>query len=237
VSPAPRNQAAGDAVTILPPAEGYERWASSYDATPNPLLALEERGVMPLLPPVRRQRVLDLCCGTGRWLRILAAHIPALLVGVDASAAMLSIANRGFRQLVRADCRELPFAEKFFDFVICSFAAGHIAELGVFARECARILKPNGRLFVTDLHPHAYAQGWRTGFRDSQGAVQIRTVSHPWYDSVQLFSSAGLGCAAMHEFHFASAEHRIFFQAGKKDFFAQAASVPAVLLCHFWRRN
>ena len=237
MSPAPVKQAARDAVRILPPAEGYERWASSYDATPNPLLALEERELVPLLPPVARKRVLDLCCGTGRWLRILAAHLPALLVGVDASAAMLGIANRGCRRLVRADCLELPFADGSFDFVICSFAVGHLAELGRFARECTRILKPNGDLFVTDLHPDAYARGWRTGFRDSQGAAEIRTVSHPWRDSVRLFSSIGLGCAAMHEFRFGDAERKIFFQAGKNGLFSQAGRIPAVLLGRFWRIN
>ena len=235
MSPASVNQTAAETVTVLPAAEGYERWASSYDATPNPLLALEERAVIPLLPSVWGKCVLDLCCGTGRWLRILAPRLPALIVGVDASTAMLSIASRGFRQLVRADCLQLPFAGSLFDFVMCSFAVGHITDLGPFARECARILKPTGSLFVTDLHPHAYARGWRTGFRDSQGAVQIQSVSHSWRDSAQVFTSAGLCCAAMHDFRFGSAERKIFYQAGKPGLFSQAAAVPAVRLSRFWR--
>lgn len=233
----PGTRGARDDIAILPTAEGYERWAPSYDDAPNPLLALEEREVVPLLPEVHRKRVLDLCCGTGRWLRILAGYVPAFMVGVDASAAMLGRASRTFRQLVRADCLQLPFREGVFDFVICSFAVGHIPELEPFARECARILKPNGSLFVTDLHPQAYQLGWRTGFRDSNGAAEIHTVSHRWRDTVRLFRSAGLDCAAMHEFSFAKPEQGIFSQAGKNAFFSEARRIPAVLLCRFWRVN
>ena len=235
MSAAPGGQSDRLPVPILPPAIGYERWAPSYDRTPNPLLALEEREVRPLLPELHEKCVLDLCCGTGRWLRILQAHLPASLLGVDSSAAMLGRAGRSFYQLVRADCRRLPFAAGMFDFVICSFAMGHILELGHFAGECARILRPRGSLFVTDLHPKAHAMGWRTSFRDEQGVAEIETIAHPWRESVRLFRSAGLGCAGMHEFRFAAAEQPIFLAAGKHAFFAQASQVPAVLLGRFWR--
>jgi malonyl-CoA O-methyltransferase len=237
VSARPVIQADRQAITILPPGEGYERWASCYDDAPNPVIALEERKVAPLLPELQGKRVLDLGCGTGRWLRILGAHLPASLVGVDRSPAMLGVARRSFAGLVRADCVQLPFAHGVFDFVICSFAVGHLPDLAVFARECARILKPKGTLFVTDLHPKAYAMGWRTGFRDGKGAVQIRTISHPWGDSVQLFSAAGLACDGIHEFGFAKPEQAIFLRAGKNGFFSEASEVPAVLLGRFWRMD
>ena len=48
--------------------EGYERWAPTYDHDPNPLLALEERQLKLMIPPLKGKRVLDLACGTGRWL-------------------------------------------------------------------------------------------------------------------------------------------------------------------------
>jgi ubiquinone/menaquinone biosynthesis C-methylase UbiE len=196
---------------------------------------LERRAVAPLLPQLCGKRVLDLCCGTGRWLRILASYSPAFVVGMDLSAAMLGVALRSFRQLVQADCLRIPFAERLFDFVICSFAIGHITELARFARECARMLRPGGVLFVTDLHPRAYAMGWHTGFRDSQGAAEIRTVSHRWENTIHLFSSVGLACDGTHEFSFGEPEQEIFCRAGKSDLFCQALRVPAVLLCRFCR--
>lgn len=70
--------------------EGYDRWAESYDDTPNPLVALDRRYTMALLRPRPRERILDAACGTG-------AHLAAMLragsapVGLDLSHRMLKV--------------------------------------------------------------------------------------------------------------------------------------------------
>src|SRR5215469_5911933 len=104
---------------------GYARWASTYDQTPNPLLAVEERYLASLLPEMRGLRVLDLACGTARWLRTLAPKGIGLGVGIDLSAEMLRVAQPNLGQsshLVRANCLNLPLEDAAFDLVICSFA-------------------------------------------------------------------------------------------------------------------
>jgi len=121
--------------------EGYERWAQTYDNTPNPLLALEERHLIPFLPDLKGRRVLDLACGTGRWLARLLARGASAGVGVDVSASMLRVAATKSAitgRLVLADCLQLPLRPSVFDFVLCSFALNHIQKLGVMARELAR---------------------------------------------------------------------------------------------------
>jgi malonyl-CoA O-methyltransferase len=69
--------------------EGYRLWAREYDRAPNPFLALERRFLGALLPPIHDKVVLDLGCGTGRWLKYFAEQGPRRLVGVDLSAEML----------------------------------------------------------------------------------------------------------------------------------------------------
>ena len=64
---------------------GFDLWAEVYDDQPNPLIALEERVLSQLLPPLRGRDVLDAGCGTGRWLDRVAASEPRSLTGVDAS--------------------------------------------------------------------------------------------------------------------------------------------------------
>ena len=54
--------------------EGFSRWSEVYDDQPNPLLALEERFLAELLPDVRGLDVVDIGCGTGRWLARLASQ-------------------------------------------------------------------------------------------------------------------------------------------------------------------
>lgn len=220
--------------------EGYERWASTYDRTPNPLLALEQRSVAPLLPSLEGKRALDIACGTGRWCEILAACGAGRTVGTDFSAAMLSKAAqkpaaRG--ALVQANACRLPFAKLYFDFAICSFAASHIARLDLLASECARVLKPDADLFLTDVHPEAHATGWRTGFRDRDVALEITTMPRSRAEIVHDFSQAGFQCEGLAQFTFGLPEKAIFLRAGKTaDFLERASRVPAVLLCRFRRR-
>jgi len=218
--------------------EGYARWAATYDQTPNPLLALEQRCLLPLLPNIAGKRVLDLACGTGRWLEKLLAAKPALGIGIDSSAAMLAVA-RGkaaiSRHLARADCSQLPFASNVFDVAVCSFAVEHIADLSRLACEWSRVLRRPGDLFITGLHPAAYSTGWRVGFRDSQGAMQIDAVPHSAEEMVSEFRGAGFEVSHAMECSVGEPELALFAHAGKQRCFDSARQVPAIMILHFRR--
>src|SRR5262245_58187241 len=72
---------------------GYDRWSETYDATPNPLVALDRRHTLRALAPRPGERVLDAGCGTGGHLqRLCAARTRA--VGLDFSRGMLRVARR-----------------------------------------------------------------------------------------------------------------------------------------------
>jgi ubiquinone/menaquinone biosynthesis C-methylase UbiE len=218
--------------------DGYERWAPTYDDFPNPLLAREQRYVFPLLPGLRNRGVLDLACGTGRWLTRLSAVGARPAVGVDLSSAMLRVA--GYKKelsgtVVQSDCLRLPFRPSTFDFSICSFALGHIRDIRSAAAEFSRVMKLGSDLFVTDLHPEAYAIGWRAGFRDRQSVVQVHTLPHSAEHILGAFSSAGCECVTHVSLCLGNAEEPLFAAAGKQQLFQAACRVPAVLFCHFKR--
>jgi ubiquinone/menaquinone biosynthesis C-methylase UbiE len=216
--------------------EGYERWAPTYDHAPNPLLHLEERKLTPLLPELNGKHVLDLACGTGRWLQKLAAQGAGLRVGVDFSTAMLRVAGSKSAisgRLARADCQSLPFQDSVFDLVVCSFALGHVHELGAMVRELARVTKTGADVFVSDLHPEAYARGWRTGFRDSRSAIQIEMSPRTAEQIVRVFHTGGFECLTHIPLCVGEPEKPIFARAGKANFFEAACRIPAVLVCHF----
>ena len=230
---------AADAPSAVSAAEGYERWASSYDSTPNPFLAREERYLIPLLPDLHDKRVLDVACGTGRWLEKLLAEGAHLGVGVDCSTEMLRIAQRKVEltgRLARADCLRLPFRSSVFDFAVCSFALSHVRDSKQMAHELALVMKPNSDVFVSDLHPEAYARGWRTGFRDGRGTCQIETSARAAEEIVSVFCSAGFECLTHLALCLGEPEQPMFAAAGKGHWFAERVQLPAVLVCHF-RRN
>ena len=222
----------------LPVREGYERWAPIYDCTPNPLLACEERHLLPFLADLGNKRILDLACGTGRWLERITAQSGARGVGIDCSAAMLRVARTKHAiagRLAQAACESLPFRAAAFHLAICSFAVGHIRDLVSLARELARVTKPGGDVFLSDLHPEAYAHGWRVGFRDDSTAVQIEMLPRGAEEIVEAFDAHGFACLAQLALRLGDPEKPIFVRAGKDNLFADACQRPAVLLCHFRR--
>lgn len=93
--------------------------------------------------------VLDLACGTGDLSRELTAA-GHRAVGVDRSAGMLAAA-RGASRLVRGDCLSLGVASGSVDGVVCGFALRNFRSLEPFLAECARVLRPGGRMALLEV--------------------------------------------------------------------------------------
>jgi demethylmenaquinone methyltransferase/2-methoxy-6-polyprenyl-1,4-benzoquinol methylase len=97
----------------------------------------------------RRSRVLDLACGTGDLTNVLeAAGHDA--VGLDFSSGMLRAAHTN-AALVRGDAMHLPFANASFDAITCGFGLRNFVAIAPVLKECARILKPAGRVAMLEV--------------------------------------------------------------------------------------
>jgi demethylmenaquinone methyltransferase/2-methoxy-6-polyprenyl-1,4-benzoquinol methylase len=98
--------------------------------------------------------VLDLACGTGDLCRELGkrGYRP---VGVDRSAGMLAAqltpSTRLGAPLVRGDALRLPFPANSVDGIVCGFALRNFASLKPFLAECARVLRPGGRVALLEV--------------------------------------------------------------------------------------
>ncbi len=90
------------------------------------------------------QRILDLGCGSGS----LAGQMAGLNVtGVDVDATALA-KNRGLPSAC-ADSHRLPFAAESFELVICHHSLEHFHDVPGTVREIRRVLRRDGRLFVS----------------------------------------------------------------------------------------
>lgn len=220
----------------LPPADAYALWAQTYDRDPNPLLALEEREMLPLLPNLQGAFVLDVACGTGRWLNLLLARGARQGIGFDLSLEMLGQARRKRalqNGIVRAGCTAIPIASGVADLAVCSFAASYVADLRLLGSELSRVLRKGGRVILSDLHPAGLEKGWRRTFRHGAEVVEISNFRFSLDHLFNTFREHGLKLERLISPCFGEAERPIFRSCGKEHLFERSQPEPAIFIGSF----
>jgi SAM-dependent methyltransferase len=167
------------------------------------------------LPGGEIEAVLDLACGAGRHSKPLCERW--WTVGLDLSASLLRVARREAPDApyVRADMRELPFADESFDLVVNLFTS-----FGYFEddREHARVLacvrtamKPRGTLVIDFLNATQvrrnlvpYDERVENGITIEQSrtitpddrfvekTIRLRELGREYVERVRLFSAGDL---------------------------------------------
>lgn len=173
---------------------GYDQWAPVYDCDGNPLQALEEPRVRALLGDVKKQRVLDMGCGTGRHA-LWCAEQGATVTAIDFSQGMLDQAKqKPHAEKVTWQTHDLheplPFEDAAFDAVVSGLVLEHIRDLDLFFSEAARVLKPQGSLVVSAMHPAMFLRDSMARFTDPDSGNVITPGSLP--HSIPDFLTAAL---------------------------------------------
>lgn len=141
--------------------ESYDRIADLYDDSPEGRFTRKFNEL--LLGAVEIPdggSLLDVACGNGRFLKMLAAERRFQGYGVDISGKMVESAARRNPSMVfqRAACDALPFEADTFDAVTVCAAMHHFPDPAGFAREAFRVTKPGGRLYIAEIHYPALAR-------------------------------------------------------------------------------
>ncbi|MFT4262812.1 MAG: class I SAM-dependent methyltransferase [Nocardioides sp.] len=146
----------------------WDRYADEYQATHGPFLGdagfvWGPEGVteaeLGILGELEGRTVLDLGSGAGqcaRWTRSRGATS----YGLDLSHRQLQHSRRLDESTgvavpsVRATATAIPFADRSFDVVFCSFGAlQFVADIADAIAEVARVLRPGGRFAFSITHP------------------------------------------------------------------------------------
>jgi demethylmenaquinone methyltransferase/2-methoxy-6-polyprenyl-1,4-benzoquinol methylase len=121
--------------------------------------------------------VLDLACGTGDLCTVVA-DATGQPIGIDLSAGMLAAA-RTSAPLVRGDALVLPVPDAAVDGVVSGFGLRNFVDLRMFFDECARVLRPGGRVAALETAEPA--------------SPLLRAGHRVWFGSVVPFIGARLG--------------------------------------------
>ena len=184
----------------------FEKWALSYDNS-----RLNE---LVFFPSIRRcqqeilawkqargdtpYRVLDVGCGTGTMLSLVARDpLAETLVGLDYADQMVRRAAEKFSgseqanklTAVRGDAEHLPFRDGSFDVLTCCNSFHHYPHQASAIAEFHRVLRPGGIMILID------------GFRDNVIGwvifdVAVATIEQnvhhaPWSEVREMVEAAG----------------------------------------------
>jgi arsenite methyltransferase len=150
------------------------------------------------------QRVLDVASGPGTTARLLATEYGVRVTGVDLSAASVASATAAAGDLpgVRfqvGDAERLSMPAGGFDAVVCECAFCTFPDKPTAAAELARVLRPGGRVGITDVT----AEPERLPPALSGLAARVACVAdaRPAAGYVALLTGAGLRVRAEVECH------------------------------------
>ena len=185
---------------ILEPREAYALWATSYPAhAHNPVMRAEERAMLGLMPEaLHGQAVLDVGCGSGRYMLHALRRGAARVTGVDLSPQMLERASAELGALhadatvalVQGSLAALPVPDARADLTVCGLVVGHLDDLRQALAELRRVTRPGGTLLCSDVHPIGHALGWRRDFKSGGLSYAVRHTRH-------LYSHWHAACAGL----------------------------------------
>lgn len=111
--------------------------------------------------PLEGVKIADIGCGGGILTERLA-RIGAHVTGVDASTELIDIAKEHIKldptildrvNYIQTTIEEFsPKNENLYDAVVASEVVEHVENPELFLKECVKILKPNGSIFITTIN-------------------------------------------------------------------------------------
>jgi ubiquinone/menaquinone biosynthesis C-methylase UbiE len=184
--------------------ESYDIWAHQYDSNKNKTRDMESSVLRATLGFLQFDHCLEIGCGTGKnteWLMTKAKKITA----VDFSEGMLIRAKEKINSpsvdFIQADINEeWSFCTGTCDCIIFSLVLEHIANLDNILRKASTVIKPQGYVYIGELHPFKQYMGTKARF-EIDGVVKIvESYTHHISDFNQSAKTQGFDLIELNEY-------------------------------------
>jgi len=162
--------------------KAYDSWARTYDTAENPTRDLEANAARIILKKYAFQNVIEVGCGTGKNTQWLAER-SASLIGLDFSEEMLKRAKEGNSsdnvEFRLADITKTwALAKSSADLISCSLTLEHIEDLDFIFGEASRVLRPQGRFYICELHPFKQYAGSKARYTEGDSTIELDVYTH-----------------------------------------------------------
>ncbi|HQN19775.1 MAG TPA: methyltransferase domain-containing protein [Syntrophobacteraceae bacterium] len=176
---------------------GYSDTSRYYDTmyyrnvTPDPGIPGHLKRLVSRIGIRKGQRVLDVACGTGKWL-LAVYDREAIPAGIDLSERAIRVCkvvmpNGDF---CLGNGEELPFGSAEFDLVSCLGALEHFIDPELALKDMVRVAKEDGRFLL--LVPNAGFLTRRLGFYRGTEQIAVKEDVLTLQGWQELFEAAGL---------------------------------------------
>jgi SAM-dependent methyltransferase len=105
-------------------------------------------------------RLLDVGCGPGQLTRRFVDEVGADVCAIDLSERMVELARALGLDARVGDAEQLPFGDSEFDCVFAGWVLYHVPGLTQAIAECARVLRPGGRLVASSYREDNLSELW-----------------------------------------------------------------------------
>jgi ubiquinone/menaquinone biosynthesis C-methylase UbiE len=132
----------------------FDTWAKDYDRKRFWPFYFSNKAVLMAFNPQDGTSILDIGCGTGILLQLLAPSGKGLkLYGLDIAPGMVEVAQAKLgkaAEIRQGSASYLPYDDCTFEHVTCSTSFHHYPEPQKALCEMFRVLKPGGKLILLD---------------------------------------------------------------------------------------
>ncbi len=112
-----------------------------------------KKSALKMLNIKKSSNILDICCGTGDFTRIIRRISPkSKVIGLDFSSKMIEKAKQKQPRevFIYADCTNMPFKQEEFDYITVGFGLRNVENRLLALKEIYRVLKIGGKFLHLD---------------------------------------------------------------------------------------
>ncbi len=160
----------------------YNEWSEIYDSNDNLTRDLDQKITRDTFTNQQFDSILELGCGTGKNTAFLV-QIGKNVHALDFSQGMIEKAKEKVRagniRFSMADLtKQWPCENETYDLITCNLVLEHIQDLNHIFSEAARTLRPNGKLFINELHPFKQYRGTKARFERGKEIIEVEAFTH-----------------------------------------------------------